>query len=118
MAFEPIPGLSLLLGLVAWGDIGETTVYKTKRKKVVWLAKTYPNKPASTLQLERRATWAAASAAWNDLTAAQRAQWELTSRRASLCMHGFNLWMHWKITADHVAIKTLERQTHTTLLAA
>lgn len=118
MAFEPIPGLSLYLGLVAWGDIGETTVYKTKRGKVVWLKKTYPDKPASPKQLARRAIWSAAAAAWKALTATQRNQWELASRRASLCMHGFDLWMHWSLTGDDAAMETLERQTHTTLLAA
>lgn len=118
MAFEPRPGLLSLLGLVAWGDIGELTCYKSKRKKIVWLFKTYPEKPASPLQLERRAAWSAAAAEWQTLTKAQKHQWDLAARRASLCLHGFNLWMHWKITADETAIRTLERQTHTTLLAA
>lgn len=55
MAFEPIPGLSVFLGFIAWGDIGETTVYVSKRGKTVWLKKTYPDKPASPKQLEHRA---------------------------------------------------------------
>lgn len=107
-----------MLGLVAWGDIGDLTCYKSKRKKVVWLKKTWPEKPASPLQLTRRAEWTAHAQAWNALTPQQRAQWHLAARRASLCLHGFNLWMHWKITGDDAAIQTLERQTKTTLLAA
>lgn len=116
MAFEPIPGLAIILGLVAGGDIGETTIYQNKNGKVVWLAKTYPDKPASPKQLAWRELWKTAVDAWNDLTATQRDQWEQASRRASLCAHGFNVWMHWKLTGDQLAIETLERQTHTTLL--
>jgi len=116
MAFEPVAGLFNFLGLVAWGDIGELTVYKSKRKKVVWLKKTYPDKPASPAQLDRRAYWSAATAAWRALTQTQRTQWNLAARRASLCAHGFNLWMFWQINGDLAAIRTLERQTHCALL--
>jgi len=118
MAFEPIAGVMNILGLVAWGDIGELTVYVSKRGKVVWLQKTWPEKPTSPLQLERRQAWSTAAAEWMELTKDQKRQWDLATRRASLCLHGFNLWMHYKITGDEAAIQTLERQTHTTLLAA
>jgi len=118
MALQPTANLLNFLGFVVWGDLGELTIYKSKRKKMVVLFKTYPHKPPSELQLERRATWSTAATAWNDLTPTQRQQWDLAARRASLCMHGFNLWMHWQITGDQTAIETLERQTHTTLLAA
>ena len=118
MAFQPDPGLLSLLGLVAWGDIGELTTYVSKRGKIVWMFKTYPHKPTSPLQKERRDAWSAAAAAWNALTPAQRQQWDLATRRASLPLHGFNLWMHWSITHDDQCIRTLEHQTNTTLLAA
>lgn len=115
MALEPRPGLLNLLGFVAWGDLGTFTCYKSKRKKVVWLAKTWPKKRPSARQLICRDDWAAAAQAWRDLTPPQRQQWHLATRRASLCMHGFNLWMHWWLSRDDPAINTLERQTKTTL---
>jgi len=118
MAFEPDPHLLNYIGWIAWGDIGEMTCYVSKRGKTVWLKKTYPDKPASPLQLERRAAWSAAAAAWNALTPTQRHQWNLAASRASLCAHGYDLWVHWRITGDQAAIETLERQTHTSLLAA
>lgn len=115
MALQHQKRLFSLFGFLVWGDLGPLTMYKSKRGKIVAFAKTYPNKPPSERQLEHRALWSAASTAWNELSDPQRQQWHLAARRASLCMHGYDLWMHWSLTGDDSAITTLERQTSTTL---
>ena len=116
MAIQDDRRLFSLWGFVIWGDFGPLTMYRSKRGKIVTFAKTYPAKPPSELQLEQRAAFSTAAQAWRALTAGQRAQWELASRRASLCMHGYDLWIHYQLTGDTSAIETLERQTHTSLL--
>lgn len=116
MAQQTPQRLFTVLGLVAWGDLGPTTIYKSKRGKIVAFAKTYPAKPPSPKQQAQRDKLTAAAQQWQALTNAARNQWELASTRASLCMHGYDLWQHWKLTADDSAIRTLERQTHTSLL--
>jgi len=116
MAYQPQPKLFTVLGFVIWGDFADLTMYRSKRGKVVWFKKTWPDKPPSEKQLAWRDLWKTAIADWNALTPAARNQWDLASRRASLCMHGFDLWIHYSLSDDDTAIRTLERQTHTTLL--
>jgi len=118
MALEPNPSLFNTLGTVIWGDLGPLTMYRSKRKKLVVFKKTWPDQPASERQLTWRATWKAAATAWRALTQPQRHQWALAARRASLCATGYNLWLHWKLTGDDAAIRTLEQQTKTQLLPA
>jgi hypothetical protein len=104
------------LGFVIWGDLGPTTIYRNKKRKVVFFAKTWPHKPPSEAQTIQRQRFIDAAAAWHLLSASARATWELATRRASLCATGYDLFTHWHITNDNAAIHTLERQTRTTLL--
>jgi hypothetical protein len=116
MAFEPDPNTFNYLGFVLWGDLGPFTMYRSSRGHVVWFLKTWPHKQPSAKQLAWRAQWAAAAAAWKALSQEARRQWDLATRRASLCCHGYDLFIHWALTGDDTAIATLERQTRTTLL--
>lgn len=108
--------LLCLLGFVAWGDLGPLTLYTNKRGRLVAFPKTFPKGEVSHEQTAQRAKFTAAAAAWQALTPSKRAQWELASRRASLCMHGYDLFVHWHTLADDRTIATLERQTSTSLL--
>ena len=116
MPTQPRERLLTLVGLVAWGDAGDLTVYRSKQKRMVVFSKTWPDKPASPDQQWQRDRLSDAAIAWQALTPAARAQWELASQRASLCMNGYHLFIHWQLMADTKAIETLERQTNTTLL--
>lgn len=116
MAHQPDRQLLSLLGYVYWGDIADLTVYVSKRGKLVVFAKTYPEGPPSTAQLTQRTAWRNALDAWLAKTDAYRAQWHLAARRASLCLHGLNLYLSAKLCPDDAAIATLEHQTNTTLL--
>lgn len=108
--------LLTLFGFVIWGDFGDLTLYRSKRGKMVFFQKTWPKEPPSQKKLFHQARFTAAAAAWQALTANQRTQWDLAARRASLCCHGYNLFIHWATTGDDSAIRTIQRQTHTTLL--
>jgi len=108
--------LFTVFGWVIWGDFGPTTIYRTRKGKMVLYAKTYPNEPASAAQITQRQRFTDAAAAWQALTAEQRQQWDLATRRASLCLNGYGLFVHWQTSNDDRAIATLERQTDTTLL--
>jgi len=104
------------LGFVIWGDLGPTTIYRNKQGKVVFFDKTWPHKPPSPAQVDQRARITAAAAAWQTLTPAARSNWERATRKASLCCHGYDLFVHWTLTKDDAAIETLERQTGFPLL--
>lgn len=115
MAHQPKPNMLSLLGLVYWGDIGELTVYKNQRNKLVWFQKTWPKERPSTSQLTYRQAYRDVAKAWQALTPAERGQYELASRRASICMTGYNLWTYAATTGDPAVVDTIERQTKTAL---
>jgi hypothetical protein len=54
--------------------------------------------------------------AWNALTDAERDQWHLAEVRSPLNITGYNLYVYWSLSGDDAAIRTIERQTGTTLL--
>jgi len=116
MAFQPKERLLSMCGLIAWGDIGQLTIYRSRQKRMIVFTKTWPKKPPSEGQVTQRAKMSAAADLWQQLSLAQKAQWELCSKRASLCMNGYQLFQHWQLTGDTKAMETLERQTRTELL--
>jgi len=116
MALQPARNVLSCLGLVYSGDVGQLTVYRSKRGKLVVFKKTWPKEAASAEQTVLRAAFTAAAAAWKALTQDKRDQWDLATLRTSLCMHGYNLFVHHQLQGDDQAIKAIERQSHTTLL--
>lgn len=116
MAHQLPRSLYTVLGWVIWGDLGPVTIYRNRKGKVVAYAKTYPAKPPTDDQLTQRQKFCDAAAAWQQLSPDTRRQWELATRRGSLCLNGYGLFVHWYTTDDDEAIATLERQTNTTLL--
>lgn len=118
MAHLTLDHLFCALGFVIWGDLGHTTIYRDKQGKVVFFEKTWPHKPPSPKQVVQRARFIEAAQAWQELTRPEQFQWNLATKRASLCCHGYDLFLHWYLTSDAAEIATLERQTRTTLLPA
>jgi len=116
MAHQPPNKLLSFLGYVYWGDIAELTLYCSKRGRIVFFKKTYPKKPASPLQQAQRDRLTAAAVAWRALTEDQRKEWNLATRRASLTMHGYDLFVHWQLIHDDKAIEAVQRQTKTNLI--
>ena len=105
-----------VLGLVTWGDIGPLTCYRNKRGALVFYAKAPPTTPASPAQQIYRDRWRLAVTAWNALAPEVRARWELASKRASLYITGYNLFVHYHTTGDGDGIITIELQTGLDLL--
>jgi hypothetical protein len=116
MAHTTPHALYSLLGWIVWGDLGPTTIYRSHNGKIVVYPKTWPKDPASPAQLVQRQRFVDAAAGWQALSPATRLQWETATRRASLCLNGYGLFVHWHTLQDLPAIRTLERQTHTQLV--
>ncbi len=115
MAQQVPEDLFHLMGMYVTGDWGPLTFYTSRRGKVVWFPKSPPLSPPSPWQTSQRNTFRLAALWWSTLTSAERTDYELASKRASLCMTGYNLFVHFKTTNDDAAQKTLERQTNTVL---
>lgn len=105
-----------ILGFVTWGDIGPLTIYRTKRGRMVFFAKAPPLCPASLAQQANQDLWRLAAVNWKRMDADRRARWELASKRASLSITGYNLFVYWSTTNDTTAVQTVERITGLDLL--
>ena len=115
MAEQTPENLFQILGCLVGGDLGPYTFYKNKRGLTVWFPKSPPLKPPSPKQTVQRNQFRIAGACWASLTPEQREQWNLAGRRASLCMTGYNLYLHFNTTGDQARRNTLAARTKTTL---
>lgn len=111
MAHETIRGLVNFFGFIIWGDVNELTVYRDKQGKMIVFPKTWPDKPPSTTQIEQRARMTQAAQAWQDIETYWQSQWDLAARKASLCMTGYNMFVHWQLMGDTTAMQAIQRQT-------
>jgi hypothetical protein len=103
------------LGLVSWGDIAELTIYRSHRGQLVIFKKTYPDKPLSEDCQRIKRRWKQTSDLWQSIGPTHRATWSTAAHRASLAMSGYNLFVAADLSTDRTWIRTIERQTNTTL---
>ena len=111
-----LPSYLNILGFDVQGDIDGITCYRSSRGALIWFPRAPPRKPASALQIAQRAKWRAILDDWLDLPAATRANWMLITVRASLSLHGLNLYIWWRSSQDDSIVHTLERQTGITVI--
>ena len=116
MALSGPPLIPAMLGLTVQGDLGGWTFYTSRRHKIVFYPQAPPLNPASYDQSHYRATFKAAAMNWTALTRPQKSAWTTAAQHASLTITGNNLFMAWFMTRNTPMIRTLERQTHITLL--
>ena len=99
------------LGLQVQGDIDGITCYRSSRGALIWFPRAPPKKPASPLQIWQREKWRGILDDWLELPAATRANWMLITERATLSLHGLNLYIWWRCSEDDSIIETLQRHT-------
>ena len=98
------------------GDIGELTTY-TNRNGIVVFLKAWLRDPASIKQIAHRNRIRAAAFNWKNTTPANRRAYERASKRLSLYLNGYNIWVSASMNPDaRSALPTLERQAHVTLI--
>lgn len=110
---------SNILSLLGWnptGDLGPLTGYTSKRGKIVWFLKAPPTCPPSDWQIRQRNKFRLVAMAWQAMTDADRQQWHLAEIRGRLTITGYNLYVYWSLSHDDEAIRTIQRQTGTTLI--
>lgn len=111
------PGTNILQGICfkAQGDIGPLTCYTNKRGIVMFL-KAWLRDPASPKQIAHRNRIRAAAATWKLATPSTRAAYERATKKLSLYLNGYNVWVASSMTQGaRSALPTLERQTGLTL---
>ena len=116
MAFQPQPKLFSLMGWNATGDLGPFTFYTSKRRKLVWFIKAPPTTPPTYWQLRNQNNFHLIAHHWRSLTPQYKAAWERATKRLSLRLTGYNLFIYCCMTGDTAAIRTIEHQSGETLL--
>lgn len=97
------------IGFNATGDLGDFTIYTSRRAGTVWFLKAPPKKPATIRQLHYRNQFKLIGAAWNALPAAVRANWTAAAGNARLFISGYNLFTWWQLKRDLPTLNTILR---------
>lgn len=103
------------LGLEISGDLGDYTMWRTRRGKVVCYPRTVPGEPASPAQQLHRQHFRESLARWQLLSKQEKHDYELASLRCSLPMTGHNLWIRWTFAGNLDEARTIERLSGITL---
>lgn len=101
-----VPYLSML-GLYVSGDIDNTTIYTTKKGRIVAFPKSPPCKPPTYLQLQCRSRFRAAQAQWSAKSKAEKIAWENATRRLKLDLTGQNAYMSLALSPDNDSFNRL-----------
>ena len=104
-----------ILGLIVSGDINGISIYTDRHGRKIAYEKAPPTKPASVLQALQRGRFRDAMANWKAATTAIKTDWENASLKASLCMTGLNMWLHFSLKGRTEALFTISSQTGITL---
>jgi len=110
------PFIPALLGFRPTGDLGPLTIYTSKRGKIVAYPKAPPTSPPTYYQTRIRNQFRLVASLWNQLEQAKRDQWNLAASRINAAIHGYGLFTYYQITHNLTPIRTIERQTHTSLV--
>lgn len=104
-----------LLGHTISGDLGDMTIWRTRRGRIVSYPRTVPGTVPSPPQQNHRAHFRESAARWKLLPAQARADYEAVSLRLSLPMTGYNIWIRWTFAGSKREAQTLMHQTGITL---
>jgi len=97
------------LGLEISGDLGDVTMWRTRRGKIVCYPRTVPGKVPSIAQQNHRQHFRESVARWMLLTNCEKQHYEDASRKCSLPMTGHDLWIRWTFAGTIAEAQTIER---------
>lgn len=93
------------------GDCGPLSTYTNQNGKVIFL-KAWLRDPASPAQIAHRDKIRLAGRTWKMLQPSTRENWELVTKRLSLKINGYNLWVSYVLeTTTRSDLETLTRQS-------
>ena len=105
-----------LLGTWVGGDLGDFTLYTTRRRKLVWYPRAPPSSPPTVAQRRQRDRFTLAVQRWRALAASEHAQWESLALQLGLVATGHNLYLHLALNFDAQAWEVAVLKTRTLLL--
>ncbi len=100
-----------ILGLIVSGDCSGETIYTDRHGRKIHFPVAPPKKPPTQMQIDIRARFTAAQAEYMTLSPIDREDWELLTKRASLCMTGQNLFISVAMRRTYGTLDTIVKQT-------
>jgi len=116
MAVQTANPMHPFFGMVLWGDIGDITMYRSHRGKLVIFKKTWPDTPATPPQIAARDGMNCCGRSWRGLAPHQKALWKQLTKKLSLPFSGYNLWVSWRWKQNRSKLRTLQQQAGIQLL--
>jgi hypothetical protein len=98
-----------LLGLEISGDLGDFTMWRTRRGKIVVYPRTVPGKVPSVAQQNHRQHFRESVQRWNALLPDEKDAYERASKTLSLPMTGHDLWIRWTFAGSLAEAETIQR---------
>lgn len=105
------------IALLASGSISGLVLYTNKNGRIVTYVRTPPTGPPSAKQIQQRARFTTAQAAWSALSAADKAILEQATHILSLPLTGQNLYIRLAMQTNPGKRLTIIRQTGLSLPA-
>lgn len=99
-----------VLGLRIQGDLGPWTCYTSKKGKPVIFLKAPPKVGPSRYQYLLRNHFRRLAIDWSNISDADKATWELASKKAGLRCHGYNLFTFFSFPGNQRSVDTIFRQ--------
>jgi len=96
------------LGLEISGDLGDFTMWRTRRGKIVCYPRTVPGEPPSPAQVAHRQHFRESVNRWKLLTPQQKSDYESAALLCSLPMTGHDLWIRWTFAGTQSEARTIE----------
>ena len=113
---QTVPPAYNVIGFNPTGDIGDFTVYTSRRRGAVWFLKSPPKKPASYKQLHQRNRFRLIAELWRSLDQSTRDNWRNAALKATLHISGYALFVVYQQKRDPALIETIEMQSGISLL--
>lgn len=105
------PTLNGLLGTNVSGDLGELTLWTSKRGRLTAARKNPPHLPSSPDQLYQQDRFRQAQAYWSGRPTAEKLAWEAITFVLSLPLTGQNLVISLALRGDKASLDTLIAQS-------
>lgn len=115
MAQTTLKRLLSYVALRAEGDVGPFTCYHSHRRRLVVYQARPRAKPPTPWQQSQLDRLRIAALGWWLIGESIRHQYRLAARRGRLRMSGYALWIASQLKPRPEALRTLERQTNTSL---
>jgi hypothetical protein len=106
-----------IIGLIVSGDVDGVTIYTDRHNRKVVFPKAPPKEPPTQMQVDVRNRFKAAQAEYMGLTAPQKHDYELLTKRAGLCLTGQNIFIHVAMKRTQGTLDTLQHQTGITVVS-